>query len=126
VRRTPASLGDRLGELLTRQADLAAAAEDNPADDPWASVSIEQVQAEVTRLIDGQDDFTTRKAMLRVFVEQVRIESREVIYPTFRIPAEPVRQLVRVVVRGGIEPPTPGFSDRADVSKPPGFSVLRA
>jgi site-specific DNA recombinase len=100
------SLGDRLGELRNRQADLTAAAEDNPADDPWANVSVEQVQAEVTRLLDAQDDFTTRKAMLRVFVEEVRIESRDAIYPTFRIPADPVRQLVRVVEPGGIEPPT--------------------
>lgn len=38
------SLGDRLGELRVRQADLAATVEDNPADDPWANVNIEEVQ----------------------------------------------------------------------------------
>ncbi|HEV7679295.1 MAG TPA: hypothetical protein VGQ42_12065 [Candidatus Dormibacteraeota bacterium] len=57
----------------------------------------ENGKAEVARIADGQDDFTTRKALLRVFVEEVRIDGRDAIYPTFRIPADPVRQLVRVV-----------------------------
>jgi len=52
-------------------------------------MSAEEVPAEVTRLIDGQDDFTTRKAMLRVFVEQVRIESREVNQPDLPHPGGP-------------------------------------
>ena len=47
-----------------------------------------------------------RKAVLKELVVEVRVESRDSIIPTFRLPAAPVRVTEAVVGRGGLEPPT--------------------
>jgi site-specific DNA recombinase len=104
------ALADRLGELRARQAELEAAVDESPADDPWAAFDIEAVQADVQRLVAGEDDFTTRKALLRVFVEQIRVEAKTSIYPVFRVPATPVRLMSGLVGASGIEPETSAMS----------------
>lgn len=43
------ALADRLGELRARQAELEAAVDESPADDPWANFDVSAVQAEVGR-----------------------------------------------------------------------------
>jgi hypothetical protein len=47
-----------------------------------------------------------RKALLKELVVEVRVESRESIIPTFRLPTAPVRVMEAVVGCGGLEPPT--------------------
>jgi hypothetical protein len=45
---------DRLGELRARQADLEAAMDESPADDPWTNFDVSAVQAEVDRIVGGE------------------------------------------------------------------------
>jgi hypothetical protein len=47
-----------------------------------------------------------RKALLKELVVEVRIESRDSIIPTFRIPTTSVRVTESMVGRGGLEPRT--------------------
>jgi hypothetical protein len=47
-----------------------------------------------------------RKALLKELIVEVRVEGRDSIIPTFRLPATPVRVTETVVGRGGLEPPT--------------------
>jgi site-specific DNA recombinase len=47
-----------------------------------------------------------RKALLKELIVEVRVESRDNIIPTFRLPATPVRVTEAMVGRGGLEPPT--------------------
>lgn len=49
---------------------------------------------------------TLRKAVLQEFVVDVRIESRRVIWPTFRLPLGGVREVSQMVPAEGFEPPT--------------------
>jgi hypothetical protein len=47
-----------------------------------------------------------RKALLKELVVEGRVESRNSISPTFRIPATSVRVTETMVGRRGLEPPT--------------------
>ena len=47
-----------------------------------------------------------RKALLKELVVEVRVESRDSIIPTFRVPTAPVRVTEAVVGREGLEPST--------------------
>ena len=47
-----------------------------------------------------------RKALLKELIVEVRVESRDSIIPTFRLPSTPVRVTETMVGRGGLEPPT--------------------
>jgi site-specific DNA recombinase len=47
-----------------------------------------------------------RKALLKELIVEVRVESRDSIVPTFRLPASSVRVTESMVGRGGLEPPT--------------------
>jgi site-specific DNA recombinase len=57
-----------------------------------------------------------RKALLKDLIVEVRVESRDSIIPTFRLPATPVRVTETVVGRGGLEPPTSALSARRSAS----------
>jgi hypothetical protein len=46
-----------------------------------------------------------RKALLKELIVEVRVESRDSIIPTFRLPSTPVRVTETMVGRGGLEPP---------------------
>jgi hypothetical protein len=104
------ALADRLGELRARQAELEAAVDESPADDPWANFDVSAVQAEVGRIVSGDDAFPLRKALLRLYVEEVQIEGKHSIYPVFRVPADPVRLMSGLVGASGIEPETSAMS----------------
>jgi site-specific DNA recombinase len=99
------ALADRLGELRARQADLEAAMDESSADDPWANFDVSTVQAEVGRIVAGEDAFPLRKTLLRLYVEEVRIEGKHSIYPVFRVPATPVR-----LMSGLVAPAVCGFT----------------
>src|SRR5438309_10067111 len=51
-----------------------------------------------------------RKALLKELIVEVRVESRDSIMPTFRLPASTVRVTESMVGRRGLEPPTSAFS----------------
>jgi site-specific DNA recombinase len=57
-----------------------------------------------------------RKALLKELIVEVRVESRDSIIPTFRLPATPVRVTETMVGRGGLEPPTSALSARRSAS----------
>ena len=77
----------------------------------WSSVAPTRVSAAATvqRLVAEEDDFTTRKALLRVFVEQIRVEAKTSIYP-FGCPPPRVRLMSELVGASGIEPETSAMS----------------
>jgi len=47
-----------------------------------------------------------RKALLQELVSEIRVESRDAIFPTYRLPNGPVRVISGVVGRRGLEPRT--------------------
>jgi hypothetical protein len=47
-----------------------------------------------------------RKALVQELVSEIRVESRDSILPTYRLPAGPVRVVSGMVGRRGLEPPT--------------------
>ena len=47
-----------------------------------------------------------RKAPLKELIVEVRVETRDSIIPTFRLPVTPVRVTETMVGPGGLEPPT--------------------
>ena len=47
-----------------------------------------------------------RKALLKELIVEVRVESRDSIIPTFRLPSTPVRVTETMVVPAGLEPAT--------------------
>ncbi len=57
-----------------------------------------------------------RKALLKELVVEVRVESRDSIIPTFRLPVTSVRVTESMVGRGGLEPPTSALSARRSAS----------
>ena len=57
-----------------------------------------------------------RKALLKELIVEVRVESRDSIIPTFRLPVTPVRVTETMVGRGGLEPPTSALSARRSAS----------
>ena len=67
---------------------------------------LEKMRATVQHAIE-HGPTTLRKAVLQQFVVEVRIESRRVIWPTFRLPLGGVRELSRMVGREGVEPSHP-------------------
>ena len=68
-----------------------------------------------------------RKAVLQQFVVEVRIESRRVVWPTFRLPLAGVRELSQMVRLEGIEPPAlrSGAAPTVVQDRPQGLSVCR-
>src|SRR4029077_13980044 len=57
-----------------------------------------------------------RKALLKELVVEVRVESRDSIIPTFRLPTAPVRVTESMVGRRGLEPRTSALSARRSAS----------
>jgi hypothetical protein len=49
-----------------------------------------------------------RKALLKELIVEVRVEGRDSIIPTFRLPSAPVRVTETVLDRGGLELPNLG------------------
>ena len=61
-----------------------------------------------------------RKALMQQLVSEIRVESRSEIFPTYRLPAPPVRVISGVVGRGGLEPPASAV-DRTERCANDGF-----
>ena len=108
--RVPA-LETRLTELRARLEDLRESDRTEVLVAPTAEVirNVEEVLRDA--MLNGTPG--QWKALLKELVVQVRVESRDRIIPTFRLPTAPVRVLEAVVGRGGLEPPTSAKSARA-------------
>jgi hypothetical protein len=90
-------LGAEVGGLRRRREELVAAVEDEP---PPGLIPLDDICADVIGLLDADGDAPTRKALVRLLIEEIRVDSREAIFPTFRVPPErPVRIVDRVVHR---------------------------
>jgi site-specific DNA recombinase len=105
------ALGERVRALRARHAELTAAVEEEQLTGP----SPEELEALRARIRDAIEDgpIARRKAVLQELVAEVRVESRRVIRPTFRLPLRAVLTLSQMVGLGGLEPPAfpgPPFS----------------
>jgi site-specific DNA recombinase len=105
-----ADLTKRLSELQARREELAADANDTP--EPLSDDDLHALQAHVAEEIaDG--DPSARKALLQALVDEIRVQSRDEIYPFFTLPT--VRPPYGSVRPGGFEPPTRGLEVRCSV-----------
>ncbi len=96
-----AKLTQRLSELEARHAELAAAAADEDQPEPLSDDDLRLLQAHVVEVIaDG--DPPARKALLQALVHEIRVVSRDEIYPFFSLPV--VRPPYGSVPPAGIEP----------------------
>ena len=94
-----ANLTKRLSELQGHRDELAADADDTP--EPLGDDDLHALQAHVAQVIaDG--DPSARKALLQALVDEIRVESRDEIYPFFTLPT--VRPPYGSVPPAGIEP----------------------
>ena len=96
------ALAEKLRGLQSRHAELTAAMDDEELTAP-STDELEKMRATVQHAIEHGPN-TLRKAVLQQFVVEVRIESRRVIWPTFRLPLGGVRELSRMVEAAGVEP----------------------
>jgi site-specific DNA recombinase len=96
-----ADLTKRLTELQSRRDELAAENADEP--EPLGDDDLHALQAHVAQVIAGGDP-AARKALLQALVDEIRVQSRDEIYPFFTLPA--VRPPYGSVRPAGIEPAT--------------------
>ena len=106
------ALERRLTQLRAKLAELrdSATALEAPSKEALRSAA-EAVRDAMLHGTPGQ-----RKAPLKELIVEVRVESRDSIMPTFRIPATPVRVTEAVVGRRGLEPRTSALSARRSAS----------
>ena len=99
--------GPRLEELSRRMAELSARREeleieaDEP--EPLSDEDLRTLQEQVRDVIASGDP-PQRKALLQALVEEIRVESRQAIYPVFSLPA--VRPPSGSARPAGLEPAT--------------------
>ena len=100
------ALERRLTQLRAKLAELrdASTAVEAPSKEAVRSAE-EAVRHAMLNGTPGQ-----RKALLKELIVEVRVESRDSIIPTFRLPATSVRVTEAMVGRGGLEPPTSAFA----------------
>jgi site-specific DNA recombinase len=94
-------LEERLAALRRRQSELADAASDDrpiPSEEGLRDTQA-AVREAIVRGTPGQ-----RKALLQALVAEIRVESRDAIYPTFRLLAGTVRVMDQMVGGPGLEP----------------------
>ena len=98
------ALGQKLADLQCRRKELQ---EQMTVDEPHQFDPLE-VAATLADIRQALEEGTPQqqKALLQALVAEVKVDSREAIYPTFRVPQGGVRLLSRVVDPGGVEPPT--------------------
>ena len=96
-----ADLTKRLSELQARRDELAADAGDTP--EALNEDDLRALQAHVARVIDDGEP-AARKALLQALVDEIRVPSRDEIYPFFTLPT--VRPPYGSVRPAGIEPAT--------------------
>jgi len=98
------ALEARLTDLRARLEDLREADRTEMPVAPTAEVIRNAKETLRDAMLNGTPG--QRKALLKELVVEVRVESRDSIVPTFRLPIAPVRVTEAVVGRGGLEPPT--------------------
>jgi len=94
-------LTERLTGLEARREELAIDNGDEP--EPLTDDDLRTLQAHVRAVIEAGDP-PARKALLQALVAEIRVVSREEIYPTFNLPA--VRPPCGSVELAGLEPAT--------------------
>jgi hypothetical protein len=104
------ALAEKIRGLQSRQAELTAAMDDEELTGPSAE-ELAAMVATVEHAIEHGPN-TLRKAVLQEFVVDVRIESRRVIWPTFRLPLGGVREVSQMVPAAGFEPAHFGLKGR--------------
>jgi site-specific DNA recombinase len=97
-------LEQRLVELRTQRETLQDELADISITPPTAS----DLRAVIGAIADAMDNGmpSQRKALMQQLVSEIRVESRSEIFPTYRLPAPPVRVISGVVGRRGLEPRT--------------------
>jgi site-specific DNA recombinase len=108
----------RLGELRSQRETL----QEELADRSIVVPTTKDIGAVLTAIDDvmGNDTLSQRKALMQQLVSEIRVESRSEIFPTYRLPAPPVRVISGVVGRGGLEPPTSALDRTAHCINWPG------
>jgi site-specific DNA recombinase len=96
-----AELSRRLEGLRARREELAV--EEPEVAEPLSDEDLRALQAHVRAVIETGNP-PARKALLQALVAEIRVVSREEIYPTFSLPA--VRPPVGSVELAGLEPAT--------------------
>ena len=97
------ALETRLTELRARLEDLRETDRTEVLVAPTAEVMRNVKETLRDAMLNGTPG--QRKALLKELVVEVKVESRDSIVPTFRLPTAPVRVTEAVVGRRGLEPP---------------------
>lgn len=92
---------ERLSALEARRAELTI--DEHEAPEPLSDQDLRALQAHVSEVIETGDP-PARKALPQALVHEIRVVSREEIYPTFNLPA--VRPPCGSVGTAGLEPAT--------------------
>jgi hypothetical protein len=96
------ALETRLTELRARLEDLREADRTDVLVAPTTEVMRNVKETLRDAMLNGTPG--QRKALLKELVVEVRVESRDSIVPTFRLPTTPVRVMEAVVGGDGLEP----------------------
>ena len=117
----PRRLSGRMDELEHRLAELRMQREtlqEELAEKSIIAPTSTDLGAVTTAITDAMDNGnpSQRKALMQQLVSEIRVDSRSAIFPTYRLPAPPVRVISGVVGRGGLEPPTSALSARRSAS----------
>jgi len=97
-------LAEKVAKLRLRREDLVEELEASPASGAL-DVDHDALRATLSQLVHAGDR-STAKALMQQLVHEVRVDSREAIWPTFRVPTAPVRAVSDQVEVSGLEPPT--------------------
>jgi site-specific DNA recombinase len=100
------ALETRLTELRAQLDDLRESARTEALVAPTAEVIRHVKETLRDAMLNGTPG--QRKALLKELVVEVRVESRDSIFPTFRLPTAPVRVTETMVGHGGLEPNVQG------------------
>jgi site-specific DNA recombinase len=107
------ALAERLRGLRARRSELMVVLEDDLAGP--SPEELEILRAKIRHAID-EGPSTLRKAVLQELVVEVRVKSRRVIHPTFRLPLHGVRELSQMVEAAGVEPASEAASPGTSTS----------
>jgi site-specific DNA recombinase len=98
----------RLDELRGQEAELSLQAPDEATQAPTAA-DLAAVADQLETVIADADP-QKAKALLRLLIEELRVNDRREILPTYRLVTRAVCAMSEKVARAGIEPATPRFS----------------
>jgi site-specific DNA recombinase len=107
-------LQSRLDDLHAQEAELALAAPDEAT-----HAATPALVAEVADLLESvldEGDPQKAKALLRLLIDELRVNSRAEILPTYRLVTPEVCAMSEKVERAGIEPATSGLQSRRSPS----------